>query len=45
MALNSAFALKVIGLVDSIKDGIDLAKETIYNKKGYEVLEKLRNFS
>jgi anthranilate phosphoribosyltransferase len=45
VALNSAFALKVIGLVDSIKDGIDLAKETIYNKKGYEVLEKLRNFS
>jgi anthranilate phosphoribosyltransferase len=45
VALNSAFALKVIGLVDSIKDGIDLAKEIIYNKKGYEVLEKLRNFS
>lgn len=45
VALNSAFALKVIGLVDSIKDGIDLAKETIYNKKGYEILEKLRNFS
>jgi anthranilate phosphoribosyltransferase len=45
VALNSAFALKVIGLADSIKDGIDLAKETIYNKKGYEVLEKLRNFS
>jgi anthranilate phosphoribosyltransferase len=45
VALNSAFALKVIGIVDSIKDGIDLAKETIYNKKGYEVLEKLRNFS
>jgi len=45
VALNSAFALKVIGVVDSIKDGIDLAKETIYNKKGYKVLEKLRNFS
>lgn len=45
VALNSAFALKVIGLVDSIKEGVELAKDVIYSKKGYDILEKLRNFS
>ncbi len=45
VALNSGFALKVAGVVDSIKEGVELAKESIYSKKAYEVLEKLRNFS
>ncbi|NPA16198.1 MAG: anthranilate phosphoribosyltransferase [Aquificae bacterium] len=45
VALNAAFALKVAGLADSIKEGIELAKETIYSKKAYGVLEKLRQFS
>ena len=45
VALNSAFALKSVGKVKTIKEGIELAKETIYNKKAYEVLEKLREFS
>ncbi|MGC9121082.1 MAG: anthranilate phosphoribosyltransferase [Sulfurihydrogenibium sp.] len=45
VALNSAFALKVAGVVDSVKEGVELAKETIYSKKPYEILEKLRNFS
>ncbi|MCX7759595.1 MAG: anthranilate phosphoribosyltransferase [Hydrogenothermaceae bacterium] len=44
VALNSAFSLHLIGVVDSIKEGIELAKESIYSKKAYEVLEKLRNF-
>ncbi|MFN3788014.1 anthranilate phosphoribosyltransferase [Sulfurihydrogenibium azorense] len=45
VALNSGFALKVAGVVSSIKEGIELAKESIYSKKAYEVLEKLRNLS
>ena len=45
VALNSAFALKVAGVVNNIKEGVELAKESIYSKKAYEVLEKLRNFS
>ncbi|MEZ0323194.1 MAG: anthranilate phosphoribosyltransferase [Hydrogenothermaceae bacterium] len=45
VALNSAFSLHLIGIVDSIKEGIELAKENIYNQKAYEVLEKLRNFN
>lgn len=45
VALNSGFALKVAGVVSSIKEGIELAKESIYSKKAYEVLERLRNFS
>lgn len=45
VALNSGFALKVAGVVDSIKEGVELAKESIYSKKAYEVLEKLKNFS
>ncbi|MDQ7056779.1 MAG: hypothetical protein Q9M89_10190 [Persephonella sp.] len=45
VAINSAFALKVCGVVDSIREGIELAKETIYSKKSYHVLEQLRDFS
>lgn len=45
VALNSGFALKSAGVVETIKEGIELAKESIYSKKAYEVLEKLRNFS
>ncbi len=45
VALNAGFALKAAGIVDSIKEGIELAKESIYSKKAYEVLEKLRDFS
>ncbi len=44
VALNAGFALKAAGIVDSIKEGIELAKESIYSKKAYEVLEKLRDF-
>ncbi|RUM62294.1 MAG: anthranilate phosphoribosyltransferase [Persephonella sp.] len=45
VALNSAFALKSLGKVQSIKEGIELAKESIYSGKAFEVLEKLRKFS
>ncbi len=45
VALNAAFALKVSGIVENIKDGIELAKETIYSKKAFEVLQKLREFN
>ncbi len=45
VALNAGFALKAAGIVNSIKEGIELAKESIYSKKAYEVLEKLRDFS
>ena len=45
VAINAAFALKVVGIVDNIKEGIELAKETIYSKKAYQVLEKLRDFN
>ncbi len=44
VALNVAFALKVVNKVDNIKEGIDLAKESIYSRKGFEILEKLINF-
>ncbi len=45
VAINAAFALKVVGIVDNIKEGIELAKETIYSKKAYRVLENLRDFN
>ena len=45
VALNAGFALKVVGEVDSIKEGIELAKETIYSKKAYRILEQLREFT
>ena len=45
VVLNSAFALKAVGLVNEIKEGIELAKETVYSKRAFEVLEKLRNFN
>ncbi len=45
VALNAAFALKVSGIVENIKDGIELAKETIYSKRAFEVLQKLREFN
>ncbi|HHG73542.1 MAG TPA: anthranilate phosphoribosyltransferase [Persephonella sp.] len=45
VALNAAFALKAAGIVENIKDGIELAKETIYSKKAFEVLQKLREFN
>lgn len=44
VALNVAFALKAVNKVSNIKEGIELAKESIYTKKGFEILEKLRNF-
>ncbi|EDP74116.1 anthranilate phosphoribosyltransferase [Hydrogenivirga sp. 128-5-R1-1] len=43
VALNAGFALSAAGVVDNIKEGIELAKESIYSGKAYEVLEKLRN--
>jgi len=45
VALNAAFALKVSGIVENIKEGIELAKETIYSKKALEVLQRLREFN
>ena len=45
VALNSAFALKSVGKVENIKDGIELSKESIYKGRAFEVLEKLREFS
>ncbi len=45
VALNAGFALKAVGLVENVKEGVQLAKDTIYSKKAYEILEKLRNFS
>jgi len=45
VALNAGFALKSAGIVDTVKEGIELAKESIYSKKAYQVLEKLRDFS
>jgi len=45
VALNAGFALKAAGIVDTVKEGIELAKESIYSKKAFDVLEKLRNFS
>ncbi len=45
VAINAAFALKVVGIVDTVQEGIELAKETIYSKKAYQVLEKLRDFN
>ena len=45
VALNSAFALKSVGKVKSIKEGIELAKESIYSGKAFEILERLREFS
>jgi len=45
VALNTAFALKSVGKVDSIKEGIELAKDTIYSKRAYHVLEQLRDFT
>ncbi len=45
VALNAGFALKAAGIVEDIKEGVQLAKESIYSKKAYQVLEKLRDFS
>jgi len=45
VALNSAFALKSVGKVDTIQEGIELAKDSIYTGKAYEILEKLREFT
>ncbi|WP_457626574.1 anthranilate phosphoribosyltransferase [Persephonella sp.] len=45
VALNSAFALKVAGIVEDIKEGIELARETIYSKKAFDILERLRDFT
>ena len=45
VALNVAFALKIVGKVQSIKEGIELAKDTIYSGKAHQILENLRNFN
>ncbi len=45
VALNTAFALNIVGKVKSIKEGIELAKESIYSGKAYQILEKLRDFN
>ncbi len=45
VALNAGFALHAVSAVDSIREGIELAKETIYSKKAYEILNRLREYS
>jgi len=45
VVLNAAFALSAAGIVDNIKEGIELAKDSIYEGKAYRVLEKLRNLN
>ncbi|HIQ24605.1 MAG TPA: anthranilate phosphoribosyltransferase [Persephonella sp.] len=45
VALNSGFALRASDIVDTIKEGVELAKETIYSGKAYDVLEKLKNLN
>jgi anthranilate phosphoribosyltransferase len=45
VALNAAFALSAVQIANSIEEGIEIAKNTIYNGKAYEVLEKLRKLS
>ncbi len=45
VALNSAFALKAAGIVSDIEEGVELAKETIYSGKAFDILLKLREFS
>jgi anthranilate phosphoribosyltransferase len=42
VALNSAFALWVLGKVDSVKEGFDKVKNHILSGKTYEYLERLR---
>ena len=39
--INSAFALLAGGRVNSIKEGIELAKESLEKGKPYETLEKV----
>ncbi|WP_456401378.1 anthranilate phosphoribosyltransferase [Persephonella sp.] len=45
VAINAGFALHAGGRTSSIQEGIELAKETIYSKKAFDILEKLREFS
>ncbi|NPA51720.1 MAG: anthranilate phosphoribosyltransferase [Aquificae bacterium] len=45
VVLNSAFALKIAGVVSSIEEGIEKSKDSIHSGKAYTVLEKLREYS
>lgn len=45
VALNSAFSLYLIGIAPSIKEGVEMAKQTIKSGKPMEVLEKLKSVS
>lgn len=44
VALNAAFSLQLIGVAGSIREGVEIAMETIRSGKPLEVLEKLRAF-
>lgn len=43
VALNSAFSLYLIGIAPTIKEGVEIARETIKSGKPMEVLEKLKS--
>lgn len=45
VAINSAFSLYLIGIAPSIKEGVEIAKETISSGKPMEVLERLKSIS
>jgi anthranilate phosphoribosyltransferase len=43
--INSAFMLLLGGTVDSIEDGMSLARDTLRNGDGYQLLQHVREFS
>lgn len=45
VAINSAFSLYLIGIAPTIKEGVEIAKETISSGKPMEVLERLKSIS
>lgn len=45
VALNSAFSLYLIDIAPTIKEGVEIAKETIKSGRPMEVLERLKSIS
>lgn len=45
VALNSAFSLYLINIASSIKEGVEIARETIHSGKSIDVLERLKSMS
>ncbi|MCX7739160.1 MAG: anthranilate phosphoribosyltransferase [Hydrogenothermaceae bacterium] len=43
VALNSAFSLHLIRVASTVKEGVEISKETIHSGKPMEILEKLRS--